>query len=65
MLATAAFLIVVGLLLLLRPDLVWQVTEQWKSSDATEPSSLYMISTRFGGIMCLLVGLASLLVALL
>ncbi|WP_159881906.1 DUF6199 family natural product biosynthesis protein [Paenibacillus puerhi] len=46
-----------GLLMLLRPQALWALTESWKSADATEPSDLYLWSTRFGGIICLLAGL--------
>ncbi|WP_343224615.1 DUF6199 family natural product biosynthesis protein [Paenibacillus sp. ACRSA] len=31
------------------------MTEKWKSSDATEPSSLYTFSTRIGGVVCLVI----------
>lgn len=42
-------LIAIGLLMLLGPGAVWAVTESWKSSDGTEPSDLYIFSTRIGG----------------
>ncbi|ANE45375.1 hypothetical protein SY83_02460 [Paenibacillus swuensis] len=49
-------LIVFGVLMLIRPNLIWLLTESWKSTEISEPSSLYLMSTRFGGIMCILVG---------
>jgi hypothetical protein len=57
MLLLGALLVIVGLVMLVRPALIWSIGEQWKSSDATEPSALYILSTRFGGVMCLLVGI--------
>lgn len=63
MIILGIILTVVGILMLVRPTLVWSITESWKSSDATEPSNLYKLSIRFGGIMCTLAGV-SLVIAL-
>lgn len=56
MIILGIILIVVGILMLVRPTVVWSITESWKSNDATEPSTLFKLSTRFGGVMCTLVG---------
>lgn len=53
------FLLLIGLVLLCKPDWVWELTEQWKSKDAGEPSSLYIISTRIGGGVCILTAAAT------
>ena len=50
-------MLVIGTCMLLRPYVIYQLTESWKSNAADEPSRLYIISTRFGGVMFLLVGL--------
>ena len=55
------FLIVVGGLLLIKPDIFWLITESWKSSDATEPSNLYVFSTRVGGGLCIAVGIGGII----
>ena len=34
----------------------WRLTEQWKSYRADEPSGLYRISTKFGGICFMAAG---------
>ena len=39
-----------GAFLFFRPDLVWKLTEQWKSYRADEPSELYVLSTKVGGV---------------
>lgn len=57
----SVFLILFGLLMLLKPPIIWSITESWKSNDATEPSDLYLWSTRFGGVMCTLAGLGGIL----
>lgn len=49
-------LMLFGLFMLLLPQYFWMLTEQWKSEDATEPSTIFIGSTRFGGVMCTIVG---------
>lgn len=58
-------LILVGLLMLIKPALFWSITESWKSNDATEPSDLYLFSTRFGGALVLLAGIGGVVIFLL
>ncbi len=48
-----------GAFLFFRPDLVWKLTEQWKSYRADEPSELYVISTKVGGVAFALCGVAA------
>lgn len=50
-----------GLLMLLRPEGFFALTEGWKSDRAGEPSSLYRFSTRFGGAVLLAVGTTAIL----
>lgn len=56
MVVAAVLVILMGLFMLLRPAVFWSITESWKSGDATEPSDLYLFSTRFGGGACILAG---------
>lgn len=51
----------IGLFILFFPKLVWVLAEMWKSSDATEPSDIYIKITRFGGALCTLIGLAGII----
>ena len=50
-------LILGGLLMLFFPDLVYDLSESWKSNRSAEPSDFYRFSTRFGGVMFILVGI--------
>lgn len=50
--------VILGLVMTIRPDFFWYVTESWKSNDASEPSNLYILSTRIGEILFVLVGIA-------
>lgn len=54
----------IGLFMLIWPEYFWALTEQWKSNDATEPSTLFIISTRFGGGMLTILGIVGLVVML-
>ena len=55
-------LILGGLLMLFFPDLVYDLSESWKSNRSTEPSDFYRFSTRFGGVMFILVGIGGMIV---
>ncbi|MGE8207022.1 DUF6199 family natural product biosynthesis protein [Heyndrickxia sp. NPDC080065] len=50
-------LIVIGVFMIIKPSVFWLITQRWKSTDGTEPSYLYIWSTRFGGIMITLAGI--------
>jgi hypothetical protein len=59
MIIGAILIIAVGLLMLIKPRLVWYFTERWKSADAEEPSSFYIWYIRIGGIFFMLAGIGS------
>ena len=46
-----------GMFFFLKPNLVWKLTEEWKSYRADEPSELYLKVTRIGGILFALFGI--------
>ena len=35
-----------GIFIFLKPDLVWKLTEEWKSYHTDEPSDLYLKTTK-------------------
>lgn len=49
----------IGLLMLLKPQIIYSLVESWKNNLSGEPSRLYLFSTRFGGVIFLLVGIAA------
>ena len=51
-----------GLMMVCAPDLVYDLTESWKSNRSAEPSDLYCLSIRFGGVMFILVGIGGMIV---
>ncbi|SEB93331.1 DUF6199 family natural product biosynthesis protein [Paenibacillus sp. GP183] len=58
----SVLLVLLGWMMLFKPSIIWSITENWKSNDATEPSDLYVKSTRFGGIIVTLAGLSGVLI---
>lgn len=44
----------VGAAAFFKPELIWSITEQWKSNYADEPSELYKLNTRIGGTLIFL-----------
>ena len=55
------FLLIIGVLMLCFPDVVYSITESWKSNASSEPSGLYKLHIRIGGIACSVVGIAGLI----
>ena len=52
--------ILIGIFAFFKPDLIWELTEQWKSYYTDEPSDLYLLSTKIGGGIFILLGIAAL-----
>ena len=48
---------VIGVIMLVNPKLFYDITQSWKHNGSTEPSDLFILETKVGGILCLLVGL--------
>ena len=46
-----------GMFIFLKPDLVWKLTEEWKSYRADEPSEFYLKVAKMGGISFALFGI--------
>ncbi|ALS29961.1 hypothetical protein IJ21_45980 [Paenibacillus sp. 32O-W] len=55
-------LIILGLFMFIRPSIVWKISESWKSYNASEPSGLYVASTRIGAVLFILAGIGGVLV---
>ncbi|NBJ88754.1 DUF6199 family natural product biosynthesis protein [Acutalibacter sp. 1XD8-36] len=49
---------IAGAVMLIKPEIIYKVTESWKSNTTGEPSDLYILSTRIGGGFFMLVGIA-------
>lgn len=54
--------LILGVVLFLKPRLFYDITESWKNNATGDPSDLYIISTRFGGVVVAIVGVASIFV---
>lgn len=56
-------LLIAGVVMLVLPEFVYEITESWKSYSA-EPSELYIIHVRVGGVCFVAFGLLGLIVPL-
>lgn len=50
--------------MILKPEVIYDITESWKNNRSGEPSDLYLLSTKIGGILCLLLGIAGAVILL-
>ncbi|PEJ59621.1 hypothetical protein CN692_05385 [Bacillus sp. AFS002410] len=50
-------LLIIAGLAFFKPEVIWFITESWKSSVGSEPSDFYLITTRIGGVILLIVAL--------
>ena len=58
-------LVAFGVFVLVKPQLYYELTESWKHGGTAEPSELYLLCIRIGGVICILVGTCALLALLL
>ena len=58
-------LTIFGAALVWKPQVFYELTESWKHDGSVEPSDWYLLSTRFGGVMCALVGIGGMICAFL
>ena len=56
-------LIITGIFTFFAPHLIWELTEKWKSYSSDEPSDLYLFFTRLGGILVVIIGIATIIVS--
>lgn len=52
----AIIIAVVGVVMIVKPEFIYELTESWKSYSESEPSKAYLLWTRLTGIVFLLVG---------
>lgn len=55
------FFFALGMFLFWKPDLVWKLTEEWKSYCADEPSEFYLKVTQISGILLALFGIVEMI----
>jgi len=54
--------IVIGTTMVIKPIIIYNITERWKTIRNAEPSKHYIYSTRFGGIIFILIAIMSFVV---
>ena len=59
-------LIGIGAVMLAKPQFVFELSQSWRTDGSVgEPSTLYVWSTRFGGVMFILAGICGVIVSFL
>lgn len=53
----AVIIAVVGVIMIVKPKFIYEITESWKNNSGGEPSEAYILWTRLSGIVCLLIGI--------
>ena len=61
---TGILIAAAGIFIFLKPHLIWELTEKWKSYRPDEPSDFYLKSTKLGGILFGLCGLMMIILPL-
>ena len=56
MIALAIIFFAMGLFHIIRPDLIYRLTQSWKSYSDSDPSRLYTICIRISGVVWIAVG---------
>ena len=54
-------LAIYGVALIWKPEFFYELTESWKHDGGGEPSKSYLLSTKFGGVMCMLAGIGGMI----
>ena len=58
----AILFLIIGFIMLRYPEFIYEITESWKSYSCGDPSDLYVLSTRVGGAVFILIGIACIIV---
>ena len=53
----SVILALLGILMLFKPLIVYNLLESWKNNGSSEPSKFYVINLRIGGAVFLVVGI--------
>lgn len=54
-------IVIIGITMIVKPTLIWLITESWKTYDGTEPSDIYVKSTRISGVLMTLAGIVGII----
>ncbi|GAA4293264.1 hypothetical protein GCM10023142_29220 [Anaerocolumna aminovalerica] len=55
------FLIVIGFVMLLKPRLIWKISDSWKTKNGDEPNEFYLKLVVMVGILLILGGILAIL----
>jgi uncharacterized membrane protein HdeD (DUF308 family) len=59
--AAGGLLIVIGVIMLLKPKVIWKISDSWKSKNGGEPKDFYLRLIVMVGILMILGGVLAIL----
>ena len=59
--AAGMFLIMMGCVMLIKPNIMWKIAESWKINTNVEPTDLYMKIIRIAGLILAVGGIIAIL----
>lgn len=59
--AAGIFLIMMGSVMLIKPNTMWKIAESWKMKTNGEPTDAYMMIIRIGGLILAIGGIIAIL----
>lgn len=62
--ALSIIVLLVGIFVVIKPKIVYDLTQNWRNAKSAEPSQLYLFVTRIWGVLFILLGIAGLIVFL-
>lgn len=55
------FLVLIGGVMLIKPKVIWKISESWKTKTKGEPTDLYIMLIRIGGCILVIGGVCAIL----
>jgi hypothetical protein len=53
--------IAAGIFSIAQPEMIYELFESWKSYTIEEPSDFYIVKTKIGGVIAIVLGIASII----
>lgn len=51
------FLIIIGVVMLIKPKTIWKIADSWKTKTKAEPGELYIMLIRIAGLILVIGGI--------
>ncbi|MDD4089176.1 MAG: hypothetical protein PHS04_03915 [Tissierellia bacterium] len=55
----SVILIILGVIMIIKPLIIWKIADSWKTKNKTEPANYYLNMIRVGGFILTVGGIAA------